>query len=107
MRRSLIQNVVTFAVMLGLFTSTIGCGSKVDGKYSGMLGMVTIEFKSGKATVTSKALGPTSTETDDYTVDGDTITVKTNTKDGNITFKIQKDGSLQEATMGTFTKVSG
>jgi hypothetical protein len=92
--------------MLGLFTSTIGCGSKVDGKYSGMLGMLTIEFKSGKAIVTSKALGNTSSETDDYTVDGDTVTVKTKTKDGDIVFKIQKDGSLQEATLGTFTKVA-
>jgi hypothetical protein len=106
MHRSLIQNVATLAVMVGLLTSTIGCGSKVDGKYSGMLGMVTIEFKSGKAIVTSKALGNTSSETDDYTIDGDTVTVKSKTKDGDMTFKIQKDGSLQEVTLGAFTKVS-
>jgi hypothetical protein len=106
MRRSLIQHVVTLAVMLGLLTSTSGCGSKVDGKYSGMLGMVTIEFKSGKAIVTSTALGSTSSETDDYTVDGNAVTIKSKTKDGNMVLTIQKDGSLQEATLGAFYKVA-
>jgi hypothetical protein len=106
MRRSLTKHVITLAVMLGLLSSATGCGSKVNGKYSGMLGAVTIEFKSGKAIVTATTLGNTSSETDDYTVDGDRVTVKSTTKDGDMVFTIQKDGTLQEATLGTFTKVA-
>jgi hypothetical protein len=103
MRRPLIQNVATIAIMLGLITSTLGCGSKVDGKYSGADGLFTVEFKSGKATLTTKMLGNTSTDTADYTVDGDTVTIKT--KMGNVELKIQKDGSLQ-GPQGTLTKAA-
>jgi hypothetical protein len=65
--------------------------------------LVTVEFKSGKATITTKLLGNTSTDTADYTVDGDTVTVKTKT--GSMAFKIQKDGSLQ-GPQGTLTKIA-
>jgi hypothetical protein len=104
MRRPFIQNVATFAIMLGLVTATIGCGSKVDGKYSGADGLFTVELKSGKATLTTKMLGNTSTDTADYTVDGDTVTIKP--KGGDMAFKIQKDGSLQ-GPQGTLTKTAG
>jgi hypothetical protein len=68
-----------------------GCGGpKVSGKYVSDGGAMTIDFESGKATL-SDALG--NNETDDYTVDGSSVTVKSKDR-GDLQFTIAQDGSL-------------
>ena len=79
---------VVLAVSLGL--GIAGCKPKIDGKYTAAEGAVSIEFKSGKATLS----GMGQSETADYTVDGDKITVKTKDS-GDVVFTIQPDGSIQ------------
>ena len=103
MSKSALSRVVVLALAIGLGMALAGCGSKPEGKYVGGGGAMSIEFKSGKATIT--ALG--NTETCDYTVDGDKITV-TNPKapGGALIFTIMKDGSLQGGGE-TYTKAAG
>jgi hypothetical protein len=60
--------------------------------------VASIEFSGGKATL-SDMTGHT--ETDDYTVEGNTVTVKS--KNGDVKFTIMQDGSL-EGMLGTFKK---
>jgi hypothetical protein len=75
--------IVAMAICLG------GCKPKFEGKYVGAANMLTIEFKSGKATLTDGTAPP---EVDDYTIDGDKITVKA--KSGDIPFTLMQDGTI-------------
>ena len=78
-----------------------GCGSKIDGKYVGAANMVTIEFSSGKATITDSMAG--TTETADYTFDGDKVTIKS--KQGDIALTKMQDGTLAAPfPLGSFKK---
>jgi hypothetical protein len=104
MFRSLLGKVCTVCLIAWMSISLAGCGSKVSGKYVGGGGVMTIDFESGKATVTSQMLGNTDSETADYTVNGDTVTIKI--KDGDMNLTIMKDGSLQGNGI-TLTKSAG
>ncbi|HEX3355342.1 MAG TPA: hypothetical protein VHS31_00070 [Tepidisphaeraceae bacterium] len=91
-------------IVLGLALCITGCGSKIDGKYIGAGNMVTIELKSGKATITDSSAG--TTETDDYTVDGDKITIKA--KQGDLLLTRMQDGTLSAPyPLGDFKKSAG
>ena len=98
MKTSTVRRLIAVAFPLCLAILLAGCGSKVEGKYSDKEGVETIELKSGKATFTAAG----NTQTCDYTVDGDKITL-TGTP---IVFTINKDGTLQ-AGNDTFTKTGG
>lgn len=75
----------------------IGCTPKLDGKYTDASGMLSLEFKSGKAYVGTMA-GQAET---DYEVSGDKVTLKV---DGQSTvLTINSDGSLT-SEIGKFTK---
>lgn len=101
MRTSLFRRMLVVSSVLWLGT-TLGCpGSGLDGKYVMQGGVASLELKGDKAILTSE-LGGHQTETDDYTVKGDQITVKS--KDaGDLVFTRMKDGSL-EGMLGTFRK---
>ena len=62
----------------------------MSGKYVSDGALMTLEFKSGQANL-SDALG--NNETDDYTVSGSTLTVKSKQR-GDMQFTIMQDGSL-------------
>ena len=102
MHKSLCRRLLVATTILWLATS-IGCGSKVKGKYVADGGGMAVEFKSGKAILTS-ATGES--ETDDYTVDGDKITIKSVKAGGDIPFTLMQDGSLQ-GPFGTLKKSAG
>ncbi len=93
MFRSLIRQLSVVCLIAWMSISLAGCGDKVSGKYVSNGGVMTIDFESGKATVTMQGLGSSDTQTCDYTVDGDTVTIKN--KDGDMKLTIMKDGSLQ------------
>jgi len=104
MNNPTLRKIATFgaAVLMGICIS--GCGSKLDGKYIGAGNMVTIELNSGKATITDSAAS--TTETDDYIVDGDKITIKG--KQGDIVLTKMQDGTLSAPfPLGDFKKSSG
>jgi hypothetical protein len=69
----------------------MGCGKSVSGKYTDASGAITVDFESGKATITTPPPLNTS-ETVDYTVSGNTITFTSNGASVNLT--IQSDGSI-------------
>ena len=98
---SLTRRVVVVLSIAWITTAIGGCHSKPEGKYVGAGGMAAIEFKGDKAILTSPTGG---SETDDYTVDGDKITIKS--KAGDLSFTLMKDGSL-EGAFGTFKKSAG
>ena len=81
-----------------------GCSKGIDGKYVMQGGIATVEFKSGKATLTSEIMGSKQIETVDYTQEGDKITVKA--KEGDLVFTLTKEGNL-EGMLGTFKKTAG
>jgi hypothetical protein len=92
--------ICTFLIAAAFFVT--GCGHKVSGIYKPVnsASMITaLNFISDGKVETSSALG---TETDTYVVQGDQVTIK----DGNDTtvFTIDKDGSLDEETLGRFVK---
>jgi hypothetical protein len=99
MNRPIIRRLLSIGFAAWLVAGIAGCGSKVSGKYVGAGGMLTIVFDSGKATMTT----PVGSETDDYSVSGNTVTI--NTKQGNGQFTIMQDGSLQGNGM-TLTKAA-
>jgi hypothetical protein len=74
------------------------CTKSIEGKYVSTQGVLTIVFKSGKATLT----GMGETQVHDYTVEGDKITLK-DPKEGDVVLTIMKDGTL-EGLMTTFKK---
>jgi hypothetical protein len=84
--------------MVYLGVAVAGCGSKPDGKYSDPSGTMSIEFKSGKAIVSTMG----NPETCDYTMDGDKITVKSASGQA-LVFTLMKDGTIQGGGE-TFTK---
>ncbi|MGA3065665.1 MAG: hypothetical protein ABSF29_02340 [Tepidisphaeraceae bacterium] len=92
---------MTLGIAIWLGTAILGCGSKVSGKYvyTGPTGNMTIDFESGQATMNLDGMS----ETDPYTISGNTITI--NRPQGAGTFTIQDDGSLQGMGM-TLTKAA-
>ena len=89
------------AAILFVCTFGAGCSSKIEGKYVGAANMVTIELKSGQATITDSGAG--TTETAAYTVDGNTITIKS--KQGDIVLTYMQDGTLSAPfPLGDFKK---
>ena len=90
MSRSVFPSFLIVMMVAWMGVGIIGCGSKVSGKYVADGGLMTIEFKSGQATL-SDALG--NNETADFTVDGSTVTVKSKQR-GDMQFTIMQDGSL-------------
>jgi hypothetical protein len=89
-------------VLAALLVFVVGCDHGPSGKYTAQGGVASIEFKGGKAILNSEIGGHVS-ETDDYTVEGNTITVKSPT--GDLKFTIMQDGSL-EGMLGTFKKAA-
>ena len=93
-------------VLAALLIATVGlagCSKSIDGKCVMQGGMAAVEFKGGKAILTSQGLGTTETETD-YKQEGDKITVKS--KMGDMVFTLTKEGNL-EGMLGTFKKTAG
>jgi hypothetical protein len=103
MRSNFLRPILSVAVLGCLLIVNLGCGDRVSGKYTGAQGAVTIDFESGKATVKTQMLGNTDTETMDYTVKDDTVTLKSS-KLGELPLTINKDGSLSGGSFGTLTK---
>jgi hypothetical protein len=97
-RRFLVSGLIVLAAGL------TACSKGIDGKYVMQGGIATVEFKGGKATLTSEVMGSKEVQTADYTQDGDKITVKA--KEGDLVFTRTKDGNL-EGMLGTFKKTSG
>jgi hypothetical protein len=91
MSKSIFRSFLIGCLSIWMATSVIGCGSKVSGKYADPTGTMSADFKSGKV---SLAMGGQPVEEDDYTVDGDKVTVK-NKNGENVVFTIASDGSLQ------------
>ena len=94
-------------VLAALLIATVGlagCSKSIDGKCVMQGGMAAVEFKGGKAILTSQGLGTTETETADYKQEGDKITVKS--KMGDMVFTLTKEGNL-EGMLGTFKKTAG
>lgn len=90
-------------VLAGLLVLAAGCDHGPSGKYTAQTGM-SIEFKSGKATVTDP--NPNApVETDDYTVEGNTITLKSKSG-GDVKLTIMQDGSIEGGVFGTFKKAA-
>lgn len=87
---STISRCAVFNIVVVLAVFLAGCHPKYEGKYVGAANMVTIELKSGKATVSDSSGG--APEVDDYTVNGDKITIKS--KNGDIDLTIMQDGTL-------------
>jgi hypothetical protein len=77
---------VSLAVCCGLFL-VCGC-NRISGKYQDTNGMMAIEFKSGKAYMTTMGI----TTEADYDVDGDKVTL--HSPNGNLVLTKQSDGSL-------------
>ena len=98
---STLRRLLLVGMIAWLGAVIVGCKSKLEGKYVGTAGAVAVEFKSGKAILTT-ALGES--ETDDYTVDGNKITVKSKT--GDLPFTLMNDGSI-EGPLGTLKKSAG
>jgi hypothetical protein len=82
------RNRIVALALVGLFL--LACGDSMSGKYEDDSGVLSVEFKSGKAYVTM--IG-TTTETD-YEVNGDKDVFKNSPNSGNTVMTIQKDGSL-------------
>jgi hypothetical protein len=94
-------------VAAGLIVMAAGltaCSKSIDGKYVMQGGVATVEFKGGKATLTSEMMGSKQTETANYVQEGDKITVKS--KEGDMVFTLTKEGNL-EGMLGTFKKTAG
>ena len=89
------------ALAVGLMALLVGCSKGLSGKYTMQGGAASIEFKDGKA-ILSDLSGQV--ETDDYTVEGNTVTVKSKT--GDVKFTIMQDGSLEGGPLGTFKKAA-
>jgi hypothetical protein len=81
--------LVCMLAFLGLAAS--GCGFKPDGKYIAGGGVMTVEFNSGQATITSMVSQP---ETCPYDVSGDKITIHSKSA-GDLVLTHMQDGSLQ------------
>jgi hypothetical protein len=96
------RTVLAAGIML-LAIPLSGCSKGVDGTYVLQGGMLTLELKGGKATITSN-VGPAETDVGTYTVNGDKISVKT--KEVDVIFTLTKDGNL-EGMLGTFKKTAG
>lgn len=81
--------LVCMLAFLGLAAS--GCGFKPDGKYVAGSGVMTVEFNSGQATITTM-MGQS--ETCDYSVSGNQITIHSKNA-GDLVLTHMQDGSLQ------------
>jgi hypothetical protein len=94
---------IRWALAAGLTVLMVGCSkSGPSGKYTMQGGVLSIEFKDGKA-ILSSDIGGHESETDDYTVEGNVVTVKGKT--GDVKLTIMQDGSL-EGNLGTFKKAA-
>jgi hypothetical protein len=101
MNNRTVRNLLGLSLLLWLGACLSGCGSKIEGKWIGAGNMVTIELKSGKATISDTQAG--TTEAADYTVDGDKVTVKS--KQGDIVLTYMQDGTLAGPfPLGSFKK---
>jgi hypothetical protein len=100
MFKSISGRLLTGAMLASLAMGVIGCGTKLSGKYLTAGGAASLDFESGKVTFTSIVGG---NETDDYTISGNQVTIKTS--QGDLTLTIMADGSLQ-GNGGTFTKAA-
>jgi len=102
-RGTLYARRIMVAGLIVLAAGLTACSKGIDGKYVMQGGIATIEFKNGKATLTSE-MGGKQVETVDYTQEGDKITVKA--KEGDLVLTLTKDGNL-EGGLGTFKKTAG
>jgi hypothetical protein len=99
MRRSFFWNFrwAGIALLLGVFIA--GCGSKVSGKYVGIAG-ASMTFSGSQVTLADQS---GITETCDYTVDGNTITIKSKSG-GDLKLTLNSDGSIDAGLLGAFKK---
>jgi len=104
MRKASVRISLLAAIMLSASIAAVGisgCGGhKLDGTYSNPNGMMMIEFKDGKATLT---MGPMSSPPAPYEINGDKVTIHAGQPVGDAVLTINKDGSLQ-SDMGQLTK---
>ena len=80
-----------------MLLATAACHSSMSGKYADRNGIMSVEFKSGKAYLET----PGGTVQVDYSVDGDNVILKT--PQGNLVLAKHSDGTLDGPT-GTLTK---
>jgi hypothetical protein len=95
------RRLLNVGLSLFLIFGVIGCGSKVSGKYVAAGGVLTIDFESGQATVSSMT---GQSETCTYTVSGSTVTIHSK-EQGDLALNIMQDGTLQGNGL-TFTKAA-
>ena len=98
-RITLLATIVLSASLATVGISSCG-GHKLDGTYSNPSGMMTIQFKEGKATLT---MGPMSSPPVPYEIKGDKVTIHAGEPVGDAVMTINQDGSLQ-SDVGVLTK---
>ena len=86
------------ALACAIVVAAAACGSHVKGKYASSNGMMSVEFKDGKAYV-EMPMGTTQT---DYEEDGDRVILKND--GGNLVLTRNHDGSLS-GPMGDMKRV--
>jgi len=91
MARRSFRQFVLFGLLVFLGLAASGCGFKPDGKYVAGGGVMSVEFKSGQATISSMVGEP---ETCDYSVSGNQITIHSKSA-GDLVLTHMQDGSLQ------------
>jgi hypothetical protein len=101
MQTRIMRRLFMIGMAFWVAASIAGCGGpSVDGKYVNSMSGTSITFSGGKATLD---LGMMGKSTSDYTVSGNTVTVKTPVTD--TVFTINSDGSIT-ANGATFKKAS-
>ena len=100
MVKNIVRQILVVAVVAWLGIGVVGCGKSVSGKYVSTNGQISIVFDHGKATVEGLTGG---SDSDDYTMDGDKITIKTGAGLGSVVLTQNSDGSLDGMGM-KFTK---
>jgi uncharacterized lipoprotein YehR (DUF1307 family) len=99
MNNSFLRRGVFIAIVAIASLTFTGCTKPIEGKYEDANGVMSIEFKSGKAYVGTMVGAPVETT---YTIDGDKITVASPSQ-GNLVLTRNSDGTLS-SVMGTFKK---
>jgi hypothetical protein len=102
MSTTLLRRSFAFALIAIAPFALSACSKGVDGKYVSGAGVMTLNFHSGKVDISSMG----DSETADYTVEGDKVTIKAKKGGGDLVLTIMKDGSL-EGGMQTFKKSAG
>jgi hypothetical protein len=96
MNRLFLRNALLLAAFVSMVLIPAGCGPALSGKYETPGGVLSLEFRSGKAIIGNE-FGKTESE---YEVQGDTIVLKQT----GLTLTRNPDGTISYI-LGTFSKV--